>query len=197
MSKNLKKQKQTKQKLMDSLIYLCDKMGYYNITIEEICHNAGTYRSTFYRYFDSKDALLREIEKKYIQDTQDLTPNILISPNEDFDVLKERTFDELIKDMEYHYAHRQLCKFLLSPMGDPFFYKKMKESLTQRYEDNLRENGVCISSNTTYIINYFVSGFISTIHEWLKNDDCRPEEIACFLLKMIHTFSITFHFPNT
>ncbi len=40
-----------------------------------------------------------------------------------------------------------------SPTGDPFFYKKMKESLTQRYEDNLRENGVCISSNTTYIIN--------------------------------------------
>lgn len=195
MKENLKKQYRTKKKLMDSMIELCNKKGYYNLTIEEICQNAGTYRSTFYRYFNSKDDLLREIEKKYVQDTRDLTPSILACSDDDFEILQEKFLDELIQDMKYHYAHKQLCIFLLSPIGDPFFSKRMKESLTQIYEDNLCKNGILSPSSQTYIINFFVNGYISTVYQWLKNDDCSPEEIARFLLKMIHTFLVAYHLP--
>lgn len=196
MKENLKRQNRTKQKLMDSLIDLCNKRGYYHLTVEEICQNAGTYRSTFYRYFNSKDDLLREIEKKYVQDTRNLTPSIINCPNYDFEMLKERFLNELIQDMEYHYAHKQLCMFLLSPTGDPFFYKRMKESLTQTCENNLRKSGKSsLLPNMTYIINFFVSGYISTIQQWLKNDDCSPKEIALILLKMIHTFSAIYDIP--
>ena len=34
------------------------------------------YRSTFYRYFDTKDEMLREIEREYLEKTRSLTPAI-------------------------------------------------------------------------------------------------------------------------
>jgi AcrR family transcriptional regulator len=192
MEKNLEKQKRTRQKLMNALIELCDKKGYYNISVEDICKYAGTYRSTFYRYYENKDDLLREIEKTYIQDTRNLTPSLLAYQAGDFEDMQDKHLQEFIEDMKYHYAHKQLFKFLLSPTGDPYFYRKMQESLTQIYENNLKRNGISLGKDHTYIINYFVTGYLSTIHEWLKNDDRSPEEIAVFLLKMMHSFFMYF-----
>lgn len=117
---NLSKSERTRKRLKTALIDLCYEKNYIDITIEDICKKVDTYRSTFYRYYDTKDDMLREIEQDYIQDTRDLTPTFSILPagfgTEEYDIL----LAELTADMQYHHEHRKLCRFLLSSSGDPY-----------------------------------------------------------------------------
>ena len=76
MGENNKKRSRTKEHLKTALISLCGKKAYYDITIQEICRQAGLNRSTFYRYYETKDDMLREIEQEYIDDILTLTPNL-------------------------------------------------------------------------------------------------------------------------
>ena len=76
MGENIIKRSRTKERLKTALISLCGKKAYYDITIQVICRQAGLYRSTFYRYYDTKDDMLREIEQEYIDDVRALTPNL-------------------------------------------------------------------------------------------------------------------------
>ena len=81
--------------------------------------------------------------------------------------------------------HRKLCLFLLSPYGDPYFTRKMTESITKTAERAIKKNGSSYSSNQKYALTFLAGGFISTIYEWLRRDDCSAEEIAYVLLKLI------------
>ena len=62
MAENPEKRMRTKQKLTDALVELCEEKHYYDITVWDICNKAQLYRSTFYRYFEKKDDMLREID---------------------------------------------------------------------------------------------------------------------------------------
>jgi hypothetical protein len=35
-----------------------------------------------------------------------------------------------------------------------------------------------------YLVNYFASGFVSTVYQWLIRDDCTPERIAGVQLRL-------------
>lgn len=189
MNGNKEKQERTKKRLQESLIALCGERNYYSITIGDICSKANVYRSTFYRYYDSKDEMLREIEQKYIEDTRNLTTTVgkfrLDCTKDELAQYKK----ELAQDMEYHRRHRQLSKFLLSPNGDPYFAKSMRESLTRTFQESIRSKTTAPWQYQSYATHFFVNGFISTIFEWLKNDDRTPEEIADFLLSMLTLFA--------
>lgn len=39
-----------------------------------------------------------------------------------------------------------------------------------------------------YHVNFFVSGYIDTVYEWLLREDRTPEQIAGFLLDMMKQF---------
>lgn len=185
MAENTRKRSQTKEKLKSALIELCEEKSYYEITVWDICERAGLYRSTFYRYYDAKDDILREIEHEYIEDTQSLTPTIWTIRRDASEEEMEVYRKELTADMEYHRAHRQICKFLLSPGGDIYFYNKMVESIGQSMMKNIQQFGTSQGKNKEYLKILFATGFVSTIHEWLKKDDCSPREIADFLISMM------------
>lgn len=185
MSENEGKRKRTKRCLTQALVELCGEKPYYQVTISDICERAGTYRSTFYRYFDTKDEMLREVEREYIADTRRLTPSVRnfrpdASPEE-----YAHCREELKKDMEYHYEHRELCKFLLSPGGDLYFYEKMIESIIEAARENDRIRNIPSDAMREYVQNFFATGFIASVHDWLNKGDCTSEQIADSLLKMM------------
>ncbi len=133
--------------------------------------------------------MLREIEHEYLKKTRSLTQSLgdfrADAPEEQMAVFLR----ELTADMEYHRANAKLCRFLLSPAGDIYFHQKMIESVSASVEKNIRKYGaIRIKGDIHYLINYFSSGFISTIYEWLIRDDKTPEQIAEFLLDMMKRF---------
>lgn len=189
MAENIEKRLRTKQKLKEALVELCEEKHYYDITIWDICNKAQVYRSTFYRYYETKDEMLREIEHEYVEKTRSLTKSL-----DDFraDAPKEQMtlfLKELTADMEYHRDNAKLCRFLLSPAGDIYFHQKMIESIGNTVKKNIQKHGSRHPvDDSHYLINYFASGFISTIYEWLRLDDKTPMQIAAFLLEMIKRF---------
>lgn len=185
MTENAEKRSRTRTRLKNALIDLCSEKPYYDITIQDICSRADTYRSTFYRYYDAKDTMLREIEHEYIADTRKLTPTLWsvhadASPSE-----LEAYRRELIADMEYHRAHKKISTFLLSPAGDIYFRNKLVESISSSGRKRYQTQSARPVKNMDYQLSFFAAGFIETIHEWLKKDDCSPGEIADFLLSML------------
>lgn len=189
MAENLEKRKRTRQKLAEALVELCEQKNYYDITIWDICSKAQMYRSTFYRYYETKDDMLREIEHEYVEMTQSLTRS-LGDFQADASAEKMQIFlRELTADMEYHRQNAKRCRFLLSPAGDIYFYQKMVESIGSTVRKNIQKYGKHHSTRETdYLVNYFAAGFVSTIREWLIRDDCSPEQIAAFLQDMIRRF---------
>lgn len=51
-----KKRRDTRRAIEDSATELVLKLGYDNVTVEDICSGAGISRRTFFNYFDSKDS---------------------------------------------------------------------------------------------------------------------------------------------
>ena len=189
MAENLEKQRRTRKKLADALVELCEKKNYYDITIWDICSKAQLYRSTFYRYYETKDEMLREMERDYLEMTQSLTKSLhdfrADAPEEQMQVF----LDDLTADMEYHRQNARLCRFLLSPAGDLHFHQKMVDSIGNTVRKNISKYGKHHSrQDIDYLVNFFASGFVSTIHQWLIRDDCSPRQIAAFLLDMMKRF---------
>lgn len=182
---NKDKRDRTRVALKNALIELCDEKSYYEITIWDICNKAQMYRSTFYRYYDTKDEMLREIEHEYLDTTRALTATVRdyranASPEQ------ERAYlAELTADMEYHMKHEKLCRFLLSPAGDIYFYQKMKESIAETARHSAEKYGYFTNGDVDYRINFFAAGFIDTIHTWLQLKDRSPEQIAVILMDVL------------
>jgi len=185
---NTGKRECTKKKLKDALIELCNEKAYYDITIIDICSRAQLYRSTFYRYYETKDDLLLEIENEYIEDTRLITSSFSgFHIDASTDQYKQYR-RELIEDMEYHRKHKQLCCFLLSPAGDAYFHSKMVNSICNTLKKNNEQIGLWDKLDLEYTMNFFANGFIATIYEWLKRDDRTAEEIADFFLSVMKRF---------
>ncbi len=185
MGENIKKRSSTKERLKTALISLCGKKAYYDITIQEICLQAGLYRSTFYRYYDTKDDMLREIEQEYIDDVRALTPNLWRLHSDSTSEEMEQYRKELTADLQYHREHKALSHFLMSPVGDIYFYNKVIASISSQVHRNYQHYGRPLEKKTEYEILYFAVGFISTIDRWLEKEDCSPEEITDLLLSLM------------
>lgn len=190
MAENLEKRQRTRRQLADALVELCEEKNYYDITVGELCAGAGFYRSTFYRYYETKDQLLREIEHAYLENTRRLTRSLYDfrpdAPEEQAAVFLR----ELTADMEYHRENARLCRFLLSPAGDLYFRQKMVESIVETVQTNLQKRGKFSGGNVHYLVNYFVSGYIATVYEWLIREDKTPAQIAGFLLDRMKQFMV-------
>ena len=182
---NAAKRERTRASLKNALIELCDEKPYYDITIWDICNRSGTYRSTFYRYYETKDQMLREIEHDYLKKTQTLTSSLRDFSADASDEKMAEYLEELTADMDYHMENEKLCRFLLSPAGDLYFYQKMKESIATAACSYISKIGDFHGEDVQYRINFFAAGFIDTIHTWLQCKNCRPEQIARFLMEML------------
>ncbi|MGE5630419.1 MAG: TetR/AcrR family transcriptional regulator [Caulobacteraceae bacterium] len=61
MTKRKMQAQQTKEKIYRTSVELMEKKGLSNITVEEICKEAGVSVGSFYNYFESKSDILNEI----------------------------------------------------------------------------------------------------------------------------------------
>lgn len=184
MAENAEKRKATRARLTEALADLCQKKSYYDITVGEICSQAGLYRSTFYRYYDTKDQMLREIEHAYVEETRRLTMGVRSYRRDAPDDVRAGYLEELTRDMEYHLENRKLCCFLLSPAGDLYFHQKLVESVGEAAGREIRRSGMD-PVEAAYLVSFFANGFIASIYEWLRRLDLSPREMAAFLLAMI------------
>lgn len=190
---NVTQKESQKERLRRALIHLCSEKNYFDITISEICQQANTYRSAFYLYYDNKDDLLREVEHQYILDLDALCANFKqYRPKFEPDAYW-RYREDFVKAMYYHYEHRNLYIFLMSPEGDPYFGRLVRKHIQRISEGGNRREKTPVKVNQEYGSNFFFSGYAATVYQWLVSDNRTPEEMADFMMSMLMLFAEKCH----
>lgn len=82
LSKQQKKSKETKERIFQAAKRILQKSGYENLSIKNICEEAGVSNGSFYHHFKTKDDLL----SYYIEDQPGINPDLLELPKDTAEV---------------------------------------------------------------------------------------------------------------
>ena len=76
LSRQQQKSKETKEKIFQAAKRILQKKGYEELSIKNICEEAGVSNGSFYHHFRTKDDLL----SYYIEDQPTINPDLLELP---------------------------------------------------------------------------------------------------------------------
>lgn len=76
LSKQQQKSKETKERIFKAAKHILQKKGYEELSIKNICEEAGVSNGSFYHHFKTKDDLL----SYYIEDQPTINPELLDMP---------------------------------------------------------------------------------------------------------------------
>ncbi len=77
MSRQQQKSRETKEKIFQAAKSILQKQGYEELSIKNICEEAGVSNGSFYHHFKTKDDLL----SYYIEDQPQMDPDLLELPD--------------------------------------------------------------------------------------------------------------------
>lgn len=71
---------QKKQEIIDSAMQLFSKKGFISTTVDDIAKAAGLAKASFYKIFESKDALLNQILVQFLDSIQEINHHVQTLP---------------------------------------------------------------------------------------------------------------------
>ena len=77
LGKQQQKSKETKERIFRAAKHILQKKGYEELSIKNICEEAGVSNGSFYHHFKTKDDLL----SYYIEEQPSINPDLLDIPN--------------------------------------------------------------------------------------------------------------------
>lgn len=96
LSKQQQKSKETKERIFQAAKRILQKNGYENLSIKNICEEAGVSNGSFYHHFKTKDDLL----SYYIEDQPGINPDLLELP-QNADEAKETIIHVYLNYVKY------------------------------------------------------------------------------------------------
>lgn len=173
-------------KMHDALIKLLDKHEFSDITVSEICREAGVNRSTFYAHYDNTYDLLQETRKDFFRS--------FLNSFENEDISLE------------HLSAEETSVFVSPKYLVPFLeFMKQNRKMFQTYMNNLdfidTEEVFSFFRNTVfapiiykfhpanpniilYMTTFFVQGVFTIVLEWLSNDCEDDVSLICEVIMM-------------
>ncbi|MCD8294966.1 MAG: TetR/AcrR family transcriptional regulator [Clostridia bacterium] len=166
-------------RMSEALLRLLDEKPLDNITIKELCGEAGVNRSTFYAHYGSIEDILEEtrtgIVENFIKDVRKKAQDGV----ED-DILT--AYLELIR------KHRNFYKVHMETTSPLAFTDMFKERVTKRLEDVEKAEGVDLDGNRLeYMARYHLVGIYAVIKKWV---DSGCEESVDYIHGIIHECTI-------
>lgn len=182
-----KQSNRTRKHIMNVFLELLDKNDFDKITVSQIASNAEINRGTFYLYFNDKYQLLEEIQNELLEGYQKhlkeslaaglMSPEQLrsTSPAQKRAILKENGY----RVLNFFYEHRQVAQILLRNSGGYYFTQKVEQFYIQFAGEKLKIMVPHYDELPKYELDFFFSGVISVIKNWLLGGAVEtPEEMA-------------------
>ncbi|MBQ7780276.1 MAG: TetR/AcrR family transcriptional regulator C-terminal domain-containing protein [Clostridia bacterium] len=166
----------TKKLLKTGLTNMLQTQNIYQISIRELCENAGINRSTFYKYYGSQFDLLSEMEQDLLVSIE----SVLTSQDDYSKNAIEQILIYLENDIEF-------VRLLLNSNVDPEFPKKLF-SLPPilRMLNELMAN--VPEEESDYYYRFLLSGAYEIVRTWVNKEDREKTEwLAALLFRMIMT----------
>ena len=164
----------TKKLLKTSLTNLLQTQNIYQISIRELCENAGINRSTFYKYYGSQFDLLSEMEQDLLVSIEE----VLTSQNDYSKNAIEQILIYLENDIEF-------VRLLINSNVDPEFPKKLF-SLPPILRMLNELMAKIPSEESEYFYRFLLFGAYEIVRTWVNKENReKPEWLADLLFKMI------------
>ena len=132
----------TYRKIIEVFISICNTKGFYNTTLKEVCERADIYRSTFYRYFDNLDDIVRIVGDELFDKLSEYFKKGLRKDyaNED-DTLDPLSFkDEYGGLLHIFFDNKEKLLLLLFSGIETTFSYKYKKWLMENIKNNINYN---------------------------------------------------------
>lgn len=173
MNENDLRVQRTRRLLREALIDLITSHGYEPVTIRDITSKAQVGYKTFFRHYESKEALLQAI----IDETVSAFREVLLPPT-----MPNAPKKNTLAALHFSQAHAVLMRALLQSSASD-------QLLTPFMELGLKEGALSFSGSgipDELVAHHFASSIISLLQWWLENDMAYPvEEMADYIDRLL------------
>lgn len=173
MNENDLRVQRTRRLLREALIDLVTSHGYEPVTIRDITRKAQVGYKTFFRHYESKEALLKTIINETVLDFQKI---ILPPTTQNASELNTLTALRFAKE------HAALMRVILQSSASdhlltPFMHLGLEEGELSFSGSNVPDE---------LVAHHFASSIISLLQWWLENDMVYPvEEMADYIDQLL------------
>lgn len=173
--------KLTKRLFRESLIKMLKTENIYDISIRELCLNAGINRSTFYKYYGSQFVLLKEMEDEVLMRIEN---DLSLSASAQLELDPDSGHTILTNVLKFINENIDLVRILINSNVDTEFPQKLLYLPTIYEQVKKVIPDVNIKSEADYIYDFIVNGGYSMIKRWINKDNREtPEEMARILYR--------------
>ncbi len=180
-----------KAKITEQSIYLFEKKGFSETSIQDIVDSIGVTKGTFYYYFSSKEELLMDIHLSYIDDMISQQEKILDDPSKSCKMKLFDVVNMLISDIKkqgpsakvYFREMRNLNEerlALILPKRDQFRLN-IEKIITEG-----KESGEFRPDLNASIVTFGILGITNWSYQWFNPDgEISDTEVAEIFVELI------------
>ncbi|MDE7395255.1 MAG: TetR/AcrR family transcriptional regulator [Clostridiales bacterium] len=189
MNRSESKFQNTAAKMGSALVTLLESKDFQEISIMDICKEAGVNRSTFYAHYDNTYELLQGTYQSLVanflnectfDDPVDLSDMRSLSKDD----LNFATPKYLLPYLKYIQAHKRLFK-IYAENARTFEASKMDDYIIENlFVPIYAKHGVTDKKLIYYMQKFFLKGVDAVINEWVRND-C--EDDILFICEILMT----------
>ncbi len=180
--------RRTHKLLWEALMAELSGRAFQEITVTDICERAMVHRTTFYKHYEDKYALLEQgMQQMY----DALVAEVVHAPPSAFSADHPPPY--FVRMFEHVAEHQHFYKLMLCGEGIGRFQKLVKEYIAEQASANVR---AWTPANQHFAfppamqVQFFAGAVLSLLAWWLENDmPLSPRSMAQYLLSVSGTSS--------
>jgi len=180
--------RRTHKLLWEALMAELSERAFEEISVKDICERAMVHRTTFYKHYEDKYALLEQGMRQMYDALVAAEEHV---PPSAFSV--EHPPPYFIRLFEHVAQHQQFYKLMLCGEGIGRFQKLVKEYIAEVVEAKWREwtpTNQHFAFPPAMQVQFFAGSVLSLLAWWLENDmPLSPHQMAQYLLLRHGTLS--------
>jgi len=183
--------RRTRKLLWEALMAELSERAFEEITVKEICERAMVHRTTFYKHYEDKYALL---EQGMRQMYDALVAEVAHVPPSAFSMDHPPPY--FIRLFEHVAEHQHFYKLMLCGEGIGRFQRLVKEYIAEQASAKMHEWTLAnqhLAVPPAMQVQFFAGAVLSLLAWWLENDmPLSPHQMAQYLLSVHGTLSCPF-----
>jgi AcrR family transcriptional regulator len=177
----------TQQMIKAAFFEMIEKIGFENITVQNLTRKAAINRSTFYLHYTDKYDLLNKLETEVLNGVKGILATL------DFDTILKSAdgsepYPHIVKIMNFVKENERFYTLILSSKGDPAFIAKVGELIRSVMSGIIKENNIInkLKVPANYVIAMLIATITSFLSEWTRTGMREsPYELACIFTDVI------------
>ncbi len=190
MAKYQNKNFRTEEKIKRSFMKLYAERTLKEISVTDVCREAGINRCTFYLHYDSIEDMTREIRGEILSEIAKRTKHL--SRHNIYEAQRGNAKENLalVEVLSYFREKKEYMIPLLMPGKSNLFREDLRASISELFYASFLFYGQSFGSQQEYVLRFITGGIVDDIYLWLINDDKTVEEMSNFFMSTTDLFPV-------